>query len=199
MGFKPARRTAGKLIKGCCISVFKGFETAALYASAVIKLSDFMRTKTIIVFVFIPCVLFANAGTPLLWAQYAHLFLGNFIIGIGETFYLITSQKTKSFSKVLILLVIANYLSMGIGFLISNFFVYLIGSDLMNLKNLDYIFQNILFYTGFTLGSILIEFPFFRYALYESDYSKAFRIAKSINIKSAWGTCRFKRVWTLAK
>ncbi|MBR6464107.1 MAG: hypothetical protein IKS81_02315, partial [Verrucomicrobia bacterium] len=56
----------------------------------------------------------ANAGTPLMWATLLHLFIGNLLIGIFEGYLLAKFFKLSKLRSI-ILLIIANYISMWLG------------------------------------------------------------------------------------
>lgn len=144
-----------------------------------------MKNLKIIFLIFLPNLLFANAGTALIWAGYFHLYYGNFVIALFESIFLYKKHETYNFLIVLILLTIANYCSMLIGYFFTGSIAHLIGSDLFNPGNIEYYFQNILIYLSLTLASILVEFPFYKFAIKNSNYRISFRISRRINIISS--------------
>jgi hypothetical protein len=68
----------------------------------------------ILVLLFLPSMVLANAGTPLMWAEGLHLVFGNLIIGIGEGLLLALLFKLPKL-KSIVILIAANYFSAWIG------------------------------------------------------------------------------------
>jgi len=62
----------------------------------------------------VPCQAYANAGTPLMWAGIAHLFIGNAVIGLLEGLIVGIAFKTSRMLSVPVMIV-ANYISMFAG------------------------------------------------------------------------------------
>lgn len=62
----------------------------------------------------------ANMGTKVMWHQHTHLFFGNAIIGVIEGLLLAAIFKSPVIRSIL-LLVVANYVSVGIGFALFGF------------------------------------------------------------------------------
>ena len=58
----------------------------------------------------LPCVAHANAGTPLIWGGYFHLYIGNALLGVLEGKLLKRMFHGKCFHAV-ILMILANYFS----------------------------------------------------------------------------------------
>ena len=77
------------------------------------ELNIMKKSKLIILIVLItlfPSTVFANVATPIMWASFFHLFIGNAIIGIIEGLILIKLFKLKKIKKIS-LLILANYFS----------------------------------------------------------------------------------------
>jgi hypothetical protein len=68
----------------------------------------------ILFLLLLPSLLLANAGTPLMWAEGLHLFIGNFFIGIGEGLILALLFKLNKL-KTIGILIAANYFSAWVG------------------------------------------------------------------------------------
>ncbi len=66
------------------------------------------------VFFIFPGAAFADAGTPLMWLEIAHLLVGNAMIGVLEGFVIARIFKVKALRSILIM-VLANYASMIAG------------------------------------------------------------------------------------
>jgi len=65
--------------------------------------------------IFLPITVFANAGTPLMWAGIIHLFFGNALIAIGEGLLVTKVFRLKPSCGVFLLFLVANYASMSAG------------------------------------------------------------------------------------
>lgn len=103
----------------------------------------------------------ANAGTALMWAGIFHLFIGNTIIGTLEGLLLAWFFKCSRWRSILVL-VIANYVSAWVGFFfIGSFKVFF--TTTITLENV--LAWNFLFIVLAFLVTVLIEWPFFRFAL----------------------------------
>ncbi|MBO4795788.1 MAG: hypothetical protein J5553_00230, partial [Verrucomicrobia bacterium] len=61
-----------------------------------------------------PATAQADVGTPLMWATLLHLFIGNLLIGIFEGYLLAKFFKLPKLRSI-ILMIIANYVSMWLG------------------------------------------------------------------------------------
>lgn len=128
----------------------------------------------------------ANAGIPLLWFALIHLYFGNFFIAIFEWFLLWVGKKTRKFFIPAILLIVANYVSMFIGLNLAFLLSDRMGFDLYNPQGWSvYYYQNLLYYFGFTIASMLIEFPFFSFILRRFSFKQRVKITVVINFISA--------------
>lgn len=77
-------------------------------------------------------------------------------------------ERTKKLSVVLLSLIIANYVSMAAGTFLGVSIGANIGFDYYDPKNnTSYLIQHFLYYTGFTIASMIIEFPFFLFIMIE--------------------------------
>ena len=117
------------------------------------------RKNTILLFftlfMGLPSMAYANAGTALMWAAIFHLFIGNAIIGIFEGF-LIAKVFNLKFGKSIGLLVLANYFSAWIGILV-------LGPSISGHLHLD--LYNIRIWFGILVlvayvSTIILEWPF---------------------------------------
>lgn len=129
----------------------------------------------ILILLFFPSVVYANVGTPLMWAEAFHLLIGNAVIGVIEGL-LISYIFHKSKKKTLLFMILLNYFSMLIGLMI----VFAVES--MKLLIFDINIQNALFYMClflflFYLITLIVEFPFI-FALFWKDEN---RMRKSIS------------------
>jgi hypothetical protein len=78
----------------------------------------FLRALILLAFIALPRSVWANAGTPLIWAGTLHLVFGNALIGIGEGLlltWLFSVPKRKSIR----IMILANYASAWLGGLIA--------------------------------------------------------------------------------
>ena len=116
--------------------------------------------------VLFPSTASANAGTPLMWASMLHLVFGNAIIGLIEGLLLGWIFKCSKWKSVLILIV-ANYASAWAG----GFFVagYLSSLVDITIQNIQYWF--LAFVAVAFVITLLIEFPFFWFALRCREHS----------------------------
>ena len=105
-----------------------------------------------------PIFLYANAGTPLMWANAFHLLIGNAIIGIVEGLIAsFLSLKTKKRSVFFFILL--NYISMVLGLLII-FTIEAFGFEktVVTIENVK-VFMYASF-SFFYLATLFVEFPF---------------------------------------
>lgn len=70
-----------------------------------------------VLLLLLPAVVWANAGTPLMWAKPLHLAIGNFLIAVFEaaSLCLLLRPRKPAFSRLLLVLVPLNYASAGLG------------------------------------------------------------------------------------
>ncbi|MBN1421404.1 MAG: hypothetical protein JXP34_21705 [Planctomycetes bacterium] len=76
------------------------------------------RTWARLVFLFVILLtvpVLADAGTPLMWAGILHLYFGNALIGIGEGILITKVFRLKPGCDILLLFILANYVSMAVG------------------------------------------------------------------------------------
>jgi len=99
---------------------------------------------------------FANVGTPLMWAGMLHLVVGNALIGVIEGVLISKIFKAKKRRSILIM-ILANYISMAVG----SFIVGFTGHFFSNFLTIYWIhlFLIISFVTVFLL-TVLLEWPF---------------------------------------
>lgn len=117
------------------------------------------RSRTLLILValslLVPQSVFADAGTPLMWAGLAHLVIGNFIVGLFEGLILAKLFSLK-YSPVASIMVGANYFSAWCGYWLLNHAV--IGRLHMDLNNGWTWFWILVFMTY--LATLVIEWPF---------------------------------------
>jgi hypothetical protein len=118
---------------------------------------------------------FANAGTPLMWAGALHLLFGNLLIGIGEGFLLAILFKRKALRCVTVM-VAANYFSAWVGavLLSNNTIKAELGIDLYSAWRWLWIMAVVSY-----LMTLLLEWPFVAFCLCK---------ATGWFPKSIWGT-----------
>ncbi|MGJ8657544.1 MAG: hypothetical protein ACSHX6_13930 [Akkermansiaceae bacterium] len=114
----------------------------------------------LLLLVFLPCTASANAGTPLMWATFLHLLFGNALIGLLEGLLLAWMFRCSIWQSITIL-ILANYLSAWTGALL---FAGAIPDALgITIENIS-IWFFVYIFTAFVV-TILIEYPFYKYAL----------------------------------
>ncbi len=109
-------------------------------------------------------LLFANAGTPLMWAEAFHLLVGNALIGLLEG-WLLTRLYNLSAGRTIPLVIVGNYFSMFIGqwslkWLASR-------SEQVTMLNLTWFLT--LTALTFFVATIVLELPFVVAALWKND------------------------------
>ena len=109
----------------------------------------------IIILTIFPSTVFANVATPLMWASFFHLFIGNAIIGIIEGLILSKLFKLKKL-KTIFILISANYFSAWIGVFLLNDFHYNIIS--LNLYNAWFFYWKIVIIAY--IATLILEWPF---------------------------------------
>jgi hypothetical protein len=112
----------------------------------------------------VPATAFANAGTPLMMVSGFHLFIENALLGILEG-ALLTGLFKCSFPRTILILIPANYVSAWFGL------TYLIGyfRRLPDLTILTAQHHLVVFFVAAFLTTLLIEFPFFWFALRKGE------------------------------
>jgi hypothetical protein len=133
----------------------------------------------------IPSVVFANAGSPMMWFGLLHILILNAFIGIVESAIINKfGLKNKAWK-----IIIANYISMFIGlYYIAPYFSKAFGNSDFWGGNTSYGDYEL---TGFVAGmvmsyfaTLLIEYPFSFWALKDKDntakFTKAFLTANTI-------------------
>jgi hypothetical protein len=71
-------------------------------------------TSAVLIVLLCPSVVFANAGTPLMWLGRLHLLFGNAIIGLVEGLVLAVVFRGRP-RRMIGFMILANYFSMGVG------------------------------------------------------------------------------------
>lgn len=111
----------------------------------------------------LPCTALANAGTPLMWGQAAHLMFGNILIGVLEGNLLRWRIGNKGYHAVS-LMILANYFSAICG----GFLTY--GSPLIDQWTSQWTLLNLktnclLLVILLWLATVLLEWPFVWFAM----------------------------------
>jgi len=111
----------------------------------------------------LPASAYANAGPPIILAVGIHLGFLTWLIGIGEALLLCTFFRTWKF-RIFVSMITANFASAGFGLLLvySGFAACIMGD--VTIENLESVFWTMVYVT-FIL-TMVIEFPFFLFALY---------------------------------
>jgi hypothetical protein len=117
----------------------------------------------------------ADAGTALMWAGMFHMLLGNAIIGVIEAAVISRFFKVK-YMRIVGVTILANYFSAWAGFLLvgwtSRFSVpYGAGPGYVNIYNFRWFIW--LAVAASFLASIILEWPFYAWALRRGGYKSA--------------------------
>ena len=111
-----------------------------------------------------PSIASANAGTPLMWATMLHLTFGNAIIGLIEGLLLWRLFQAPRWKSIWVL-VIANFASAWAGgFLIVGRLSSIVEITIENIQGWFWLFVALAF-----VITLLVEFPFFWFALREKQ------------------------------
>jgi hypothetical protein len=130
---------------------------------------------TMLGLLLIPIVAFADGLTAVLGFQFLHLIVGNLLIGIIETIYL---QARFSVKANMLLIIVANYVSMFFGFVIASYVTNLFGfdnfdGDRSNVQ--DYRVALILGIFISFLVTLVVELPFYKWAIKSASWKEAFQ------------------------
>ena len=120
-----------------------------------------------------------------MWAAGMHLYIGNFLIGIIETILLRREYQKYHVIITGLILILANYISMGAGLLLSGVIAEIFHADIFNPTDAGYIWQNIGYYISLTVTSFIVEYPFFYLAFKTKDKKLIVRKLVWINFCSA--------------
>ena len=123
----------------------------------------------------IPMIASADGLTAVLGFQFLHLTVGNLLIGIIETIYL---QARFSVKVNMLLIIVANYISMFFGFLVAYYLTDFFGFDNFDggSSNVnDYHVALILGILISFLVTLIIELPFYKWAIKNSSWKVAFQ------------------------
>ena len=166
------RKLQSNILQCCnCTGSDARFVTRVNAALASIKLLDKEMKRSryvlpILALTLFPSTASANAGTPLMWASMLHLVFGNAIIGLIEGLLLGWMFKCPKWRSVLILIA-ANYASAWAGgFFVTNYLGSLPDITIQTIQLWFLAFVG----TAFVI-TLLIEFPFFWFALRSRDHS----------------------------
>lgn len=112
-----------------------------------------------LILLLFPTFLFANAGTPLMWANALHLYVGNAIIGIVEGLIASSFSLLSKKKKAVIFFIVLNYISMVLGVLLI-FSIAKLGSQEINITIQDAKVFLAASFSFFYLATLFVEFPF---------------------------------------
>jgi hypothetical protein len=123
----------------------------------------------------IPTVALADGLTAVFGFQLLHLIVGNLLIGVIETIYL---QARFSLKANMILIIAGNYVSMLCGFVVASYLTKLFGfenfnGDTSNVK--DYHIALVLGIFISFLVTLIVELPFYKWAIKNSSWKFAFQ------------------------
>ncbi len=143
--------------------------------------------KSLLIFtlLFLPISVYANAGTPLIWASAVHLYLGNIFVGFLESYLAKKSGVKYRMLFVVIIIIVANFASMLVGVFLASSIGELLGYNFYSPAKNEYIWQNILLYVSLTITSFFVEFPFFLLVLKKKRLMEIIKNVVRINIISA--------------
>ena len=124
------------------------------------------KMMTTFLLLLLPTLVFANAGSTLLWFGILHSFILNAFIGLAESAVV---NKYKMPNRTW-LIIFANYISMFVGlYLIAPYFTTIIGNyHFWNGDNSVGEYKTLGFIIGMVvsfLATLIIEFPFFYLAV----------------------------------
>jgi len=122
--------------------------------------------------VLVPSVAHANGGSVVMLAGIAHLLFGNIILGVLEGL-LLTWRSRAPFWRTIPWMIVANYASMLVGACLLD--VRLVSPNELTLLNVRFWFG--VFVTCAFLVTLLVEFPFFVFALWKAKWS-LWRVAR---------------------
>lgn len=131
----------------------------------------FITSSTLFLLILIPRAALANAGSPIMWFGLLHLLLGNALIGVFESIWVIKIHDLQlNFVKI----ILGNYVSMFFGFFfIAPFFSKMAGNKDFwgNVTNFgDYPLWGFIVGMFFAyLSTLLIEYPFFQWAIIDKE------------------------------
>lgn len=125
---------------------------------------------------FLPSIALADGLTAVFGFQMLHLLIGNFLIGIIETIYL---QARFPLKANILLIIITNYLSMFFGFIVAASLTKLFGFSESFFGFAD---NQTEYRTALVLGifisflvTLLVELPFYKWALKTKSWKDAFK------------------------
>lgn len=123
-----------------------------------------IKTKllTAVLFIIIfPVSLFANAGTPLVWAHLTYIFLSNILIALFEAHFIHTRLKLSGMKLSVFILLIANYMSAFTGLYLNFLYIRVanIDWDAGGYGSADEFTLKLIFLVSSFFISLAIEFP----------------------------------------
>jgi hypothetical protein len=125
---------------------------------------------------FTPAVAFADGLTAVFGFQILHLLIGNLLIGIIETIYL---RARFSLSANMFLIILGNYLSMFFGFIVAADLTKILGFSERFFGFADNLKE---YRTALILGifisflvTLIVELPFYKWALKTKSWKTAFK------------------------
>lgn len=143
-----------------------------------------MRSRIIIfIFLLVPTIAIANAGSTLIWFSFLHLIFINLLIGLIELLiYFANDIKTRKFS-----LVFSNYVSMFFGmYFIAPIFSNILGfNDFWRMDSRVSEYNNNEFFIAYLIAfifTLIIEFPFHYFSVYKHYLKEEVNFKKFISV-----------------
>ena len=135
-------------------------------ACKLIETNNTLKILITILLLILPFLVFANAGSPVVWFGLFHLLIANLIIGYAESEILL---KYKIDNKVL-RVIAANYISMFVGYIIiAPLFLHpQYGRDILSVEPSDIFLAFIVSF----LATIAIEYPLILWSLKDKSQKK---------------------------
>jgi len=103
-----------------------------------------------------PSMIYANSITSLIFVNLFYLLIGNILISIFESWFIIKFFKLKKSKKILLIIILANYTSMLLGDLIISIIRSMMIIDIYNIKQIILYFTITLF-----ILTLILELPFY--------------------------------------
>lgn len=127
--------------------------------------------------VVLPATAFANAGTPLMWVGFTHLFIGNAVIGVAEGL-LIGLVFRVSVGMSVLSMIVANYVSMLAGRVVLTWL-----SDPPSLDTVGAWFVSMVWMAY--VVTVVIEFPFVYFAMRKARRALLWAVLATVLVNAA--------------
>lgn len=127
--------------------------------------------------VVLPATAFANAGTPLMWVGFTHLFIGNAVIGVAEGI-LIGLVFRVSMGMSVLSMIVANYVSMLAGRVVLAWL-----SEPPSLDSVGAWFVSMVWMAY--VVTVVIEFPFVYFAMRKARRALLWAVLATVLVNAA--------------